>query len=93
MSMSTYTIGDLVRVSATFTVANVATDPTTVACEVIDPLGVTTTPAVTKDSTGNYHADVDLTAAYHGVWVYRFSGTGACQAAMQAEFFVEPSAF
>lgn len=94
MSMSTYTPGDLVRLSASFTVASVATDPTTVVCIVRDPAGVETTYASpTKDSAGNYHVDHDLTAAKSGVWSQRWLGTGACQAAMEAEFFVEPSAF
>ncbi len=94
MSMSTYTPGDLVRLSAAFTVGNVATDPSTVTCIVRDPSGVETTIASpTHDSTGNYHTDFDLTAAKHGVWQYRFLGTGACQAALEAMFFVELSAF
>lgn len=93
MSMSSYVVGDLVKLTAFFAVAGVATDPTSVTCEVIDPLGVTTTPAVTKDSTGNYHATVDLTTAFHGVWTYRIVGTGACQAAQEAQFYVGASAF
>lgn len=93
MSLSNYTPGDLVKLTASFAVAGVATDPTTVTCTVIDPSGTETTPATTKDSTGNYHATVDLTAAKSGVWQYRFVGSGACQAAMQAQFFVEPSVF
>lgn len=93
MSLSNYQKGDLVRLSAAFTVGTVATDPTTVTCTVRDPSGTETTPAPTKDSTGNYHVDVDLTAAKSGVWVYGFTGSGACQAAMVGEFFVEPSAF
>ena len=93
MSLSNYVKGDLVRLSAVFTVAGVATDPTTVTCTVRDPSGTETTPATTKDSVGNYHVDVDLTAAKSGVWQYEFLGTGACQAAMTGEFFVEPSTF
>jgi len=94
MAMSTYTIGDLVRLSASFTVGGVATDPTTVVCIVRDPTGVETTySSPTKDSTGAYHVDHDLTNAIAGVWSYRYAGTGACQAAMESEFFVEPSQF
>jgi hypothetical protein len=93
MSLSNYVKGDLVRLSAVFTVSGVATDPTTVTCTVRDPGGTETTPAATKDSIGNYHVDVDLTSAKSGVWQYEFLGTGACQAAMVGEFFVEPNVF
>lgn len=93
MSLNNYDIGALIKLTATFAVAGVATDPTAVTCTVIDPSGTETTPATTKDSTGNYHATVDLTSAKSGVWTYKFTGSGTCQAAMQAQFFVEPSVF
>ena len=90
------TIGDLVRVSATFTVSGTATDPATVTLKVRDPSGTTTTytygaATVTKDSTGAYHRDVSATTA--GRWLYRWEGTGTAQAAEEAAFDVEPSAF
>ena len=94
MSMSSYVPGDRVRLSAAFTVGSVATDPTTVVCVVRAPDGTETTyNAPTHDSTGNYHVDHDLTAAKAGVYAQRWTGTGACQAAMEAEFFVQASAF
>ena len=94
MAMSTYVPGDLVRLSAAFTVSGVATDPTTVTCIVRAPDGTETTySSPAKDSAGNYHVDHDLTSAIAGVWSYRYTGTGSCQAAYEAEFFVEPSAF
>ena len=94
MSMSSYVPGDRVRLSAAFTVGSVATDPTTVTCVVRAPDGTETTYATpTKDSVGNYHVDHDLTAAKGGVYGYRYVGTGACQAAYEAEFFVQASAF
>lgn len=93
MALNNYIIGDLLKLTASFAVGGVATDPTSVTCTVIDPSGTETTPATTKDSTGNYHATVDLTGAKSGVWTYKFVSTGACQAAMQAQFFVEPSVF
>lgn len=90
--MNSYDIGDLVQVTATFkNAAGAPTDPTTVACEVRDPAGNTTTPPTSKASTGVYTANVDLTAAKAGVWWYRFVGTGACQAAEEASFYVEAS--
>lgn len=93
MSLNNYEIGALIKLTVSFAVAGVATDPTSVTCTVIDPSGIETTPSPVHDSTGNYHATVDLTGAKSGVWGYRFVGTGACQAAMQAQFFVEPSVF
>ena len=94
MSMSTYVPGDRVRLSAAFTVNSVATDPTSVTCVVRAPDGTETTYATpTKDGVGNYHVDHDLTAAKGGVYAQRWIGTGACQAAMESEFFVEPSVF
>ena len=94
MSMSSYVPGDRVRLSAAFTVGSVATDPTSVTCIVRAPDGTETTySSPAKDSVGNYHVDHDLTAAKAGVYAQRWTGTGACQAAMEAEFFVQASAF
>lgn len=94
MSLNNYVVADLIRLSATFTVSSVATDPSSVVCVVRAPDGTETTyNSPTKDSTGNYHVDHDLTAAKSGIYGYRWTGTGACQAALEAEFFVEPSAF
>lgn len=93
MSMGVYDVGALVTLSAAFTIAGVATDPTTVTCQVRDPSGTTTTLTATKASVGNYTATLDLTSAKAGVWNYRFAGTGACQAAEENQFYVEASAF
>ena len=93
MSMGVYDVGALVTLSAAFTVGTVATDPTTVTCQVRDPSGAVTTLTATKASTGNYTATLDLTAAKAGVWNYRWQGSGACQAAEEAQFYVEASAF
>ena len=89
--MASYDVGSLVKLAAVFTVSGTATDPTSVTCTVSDPSGTLTTPTPVHDSTGNYHALVDLTAATPGAWRYRWSGTGACQAAEESSFFVEPS--
>lgn len=94
MSLSNYDIGSLIRLTASFVVGSVATDPDTVVCIVRAPDGTETTySSPTHDSTGAYHVDHDLTAAKSGVWGYRWIGSGTCQAASEAEFFVEPSAF
>lgn len=71
---------ELARLSNTFTVSEVATDPTTVAMTLTSPTGTATTytyalAEITKDSTGVYHKDVTCSEA--GEWVYRWVGTGA----------------
>lgn len=80
-----YQVGDLVRVTGTFTTAaGVATDPTAVFAEYKDPSGNTTEleypadAALVKDSTGVYHIDIDADEA--GSWFYRFYSTGTGQA-------------
>lgn len=92
-TINSYDVGALVRVAVAFTVDTIATDPTTVSASAIDPLGAVRTLTPIKDSVGNYHALVDLTAAYPGIWTYRWTGTGACQAAEEDTFYVEKSAF
>jgi hypothetical protein len=89
-----YTIGDLVRISCAFTVNGTAADPTAVTAKVKAGDGIVTTYSgaqVSKDSTGNYHVDVPITAA--GRWYYRFEGTGAVIAATEDSFNVGTSAF
>lgn len=95
--MNSYPLGNLIRVSASFAIAGVATDPTAVTCKVRTPAGTITTytygtdAALVRDDIGIYH--VDVTASSAGIWDYRFAGTGACVAATEAEFFIEPSDF
>lgn len=85
-----YDIGALVRLTGTFKdIDGAVTDPTTVTVTVVDPLGTSTDYSPTKDSTGVYHYDLDLTGATAGTWRYKFQGTGACQAAEWASFYVE----
>jgi uncharacterized protein YfaS (alpha-2-macroglobulin family) len=93
-----YDRGDLVRVSVNFQVDGVATDPTAVTLKVRKPDGTVDTFTfvggdVVKDSTGNYHHDINTTAGPAGVWSYRFEGIGAAQGAEEAEFIVKAGAF
>lgn len=89
---NSYDIGSLVQVTGTFKNASgVLTDPSTVVCTVEDPAGNVTTPATTKQSTGIWYAQIDLTGAVAGLWWYRFAGTGTCQAAEENSFYVEAS--
>lgn len=96
MTISVFSKGDLKRFSATFkNLAGTATDPTTVKFKYTKPSGTTTTlvyltdAALVKDSTGNYHVDLDLTEA--GMWFYRWEGTGAVQETEDGEFTVSPA--
>lgn len=71
---------ELARVSNTFQVASVVTDPTAVSLTIVDPDGTSTTytyPAdIAKDSTGVYHKDVDCSATNRGIWQAVWVGTG-----------------
>lgn len=98
MTISVYQKGDLARVSAAFTNSGgTPIDPTGLSLFVTRPSGVTveyvygTDAEVQKDSTGNYHADIDADAA--GQWLWKWESTGTGQAAEHGEFMVEPSAF
>jgi len=90
--MTTYDRGDLIRLTATFTVSGVVTDPAAVTLFLRAPNGALATltyagGAITKVSTGVYRYDYDASAA--GDVSYRWAGTAPAQAADQAAFFVK----
>lgn len=95
MPRKVYAVDTEVRVTATFTVDDAVTDPTTVTAVIRTPGGVNTTyvfgvdAELVKDSTGVYH--VDVAADQAGRWVYRFVGTGAAAAAGERTFLVPDS--
>jgi hypothetical protein len=96
--MNRYTKGAKVRLSAAFTDSNdTAVDPTAVVFKAKNPAGTVTTytygadAELVKDSTGNYHVDLDLDTS--GQWIYRFAGTGTAKAADEEALEVRPSAF
>lgn len=98
MAINRYDKGDLVRVSALFeNSAGTDLDPTTVTFKYKNPAGTTTTlvygtdAALVKDSTGNYHVDVNANAS--GLWLYRWESSTTGQAAQEGQFLVEPSNF
>jgi hypothetical protein len=98
MTIAVYQKGDLVRIATIFkNSAGTAIDPTGVKFAYTPPSGETvefvypTDPELVKDSTGNYHVDLDTAEA--GPWYYRWIGTGTGQAAENGQFFVEPSYF
>lgn len=91
--MATHDLGDLVRLSASFsTVATgAAVDPDVVKLTVKNPDGDITTKTypvgITKSATGEYYSDVDADVA--GTWYFRFWSTGNGQAANEGTFEVE----
>lgn len=86
-----YDTGDKIRLTATFTVDDAVTDPTTVTVKVLDPSSNETSATPTNPSTGVYYYDVSLDEA--GDWYYRFEGTGAAVAAEEVTFNVRASKF
>lgn len=97
--MNTYVSGSLVRTSAAFTDVNGgAADPTTVVLKYKQGNGATQTvtyPAspIVKDSTGNYHADLDTTGwagPANRLDIQQWQGTGAVVAIGSDSYEVEP---
>lgn len=93
MAETIYDPGDLARLTTSFTDFGTGNpvDPTTVTADVRDPDGNTTTYILTsgqivKDSTGNYHLDIQV--ATPGRWSYKFVGTGAATDTGQGTFVV-----
>lgn len=96
--MSTYDVGDQIKLTASFTnSSNVAADPTTVTVKTKSPAGTTTTYVygtdneVVKAGTGSYYILLTLSSA--GMWYVRFAGTGAIVAAVEEAVGVRESAF
>lgn len=91
--MNSYDIGDVVRLTGTFTVSGSATDPTTVSLLIRRPDGVKTTlvygtdVALEKTGTGAYRCDYDPVVS--GVHWYRFFSTGTAKAAEEQSFTVK----
>lgn len=90
--MGSYTLGEPIRISGSFSAGGVAADPGAVSVRVRRGNGVETvytsasTPAVVKDQVGAYH--VDVTADVEGVWVYRVEGTTPVPGVAEGELAV-----
>lgn len=87
--------GDSVRVTASFTdFSDAPVDPNTVTLK-YHASGDTTTltypTGITKTSTGNYRADVELDES--GSWWFRWEGDGATPAASETVIEVRHSKF
>lgn len=91
--MPIYQPGDTVRLSTTFTVGLVLTDPTAVTLTYRTPAGVETTlvylvdAALVRDSVGDFHADIPATTL--GLWTWKWVGTGAAAGIDEGDFTVE----
>jgi hypothetical protein len=89
--MNSYTAGNTIRLLVSFTSAGAAYSPSSVTCQVIGPASqAVQSPSVVQDSTGNYHADIEVTDP--GPWLYRWSATGPVSAG-EGQFTVKPSQF
>jgi hypothetical protein len=85
-----YLIGNVIRLTASFTVSGTATDPSpTPVCTVREPDGATATPTVTKTATGAFYAD--YTPSKPGAHIYRWAGEGTAKSAAETTFFATPS--
>jgi len=84
--MARYTKGEEVRLTGTFRVGGVLTDPTVVTLTIRDPNGAQTTPTATKSTTGTYYAD--LAVATEGLYHYRFEGTAPALGAAEGKLEV-----
>jgi hypothetical protein len=86
-----YDIGDSIRLTGTFRVSGVLTDPTTVTLTVTDPSSNVSTytyalAQVTNSSTGIYY--YDLTVDEAGLWKTKWTGTGTCISVEEDVFYV-----
>jgi hypothetical protein len=96
MAVNRYVQGALVRVRGSFADSTgAAVDPNAVGLAYDVAGGAETVlaypAAIVKDSTGNYHYDIDTTPA-PGAYKYRWYSTGSGQASNRGLFFVDPSA-
>lgn len=96
--MSTfYQHGTDVRLTATYALGGVATDPTTVTFKVLNPDGTVLTKAypadteVVHEATGRFHLDVPTPEV--GTYPYRVESTGTPKGAAESSFSVLVSPF
>lgn len=98
MSTTTYEVGDIARLSVTFTDINgTPTDPTTVSLLIQTPDNNQTTVSsgsITRVSAGLYYYDYTITQAGTPTvpdHLYRYTGTGAITAVIESRFTVVPT--
>ena len=88
--------GQQIRLSASFTVANVPADPTGVIFMFKDPTGLVTywyygTDPIMRTDVGQYF--VDLTPTIPGKWYMRWQGRGECSCSGETKLTVLQSYF
>ena len=88
---TTYDIGDIVRLTGTFTVSSVNTDPTTITLKTKDPTGnvdiyTYALSQITKSATGIFYKDISIDEA--GTWRYEWTGTGAVATVEEGQIYV-----
>lgn len=102
-----YDVGDIWQPQATFSIANVNTDPTNLTVRQQDSLGAETvllnnvsvasltgasTP-VAKTATGIFKLNPGITLATSGYWFVKFEGTGTAAGTEQQQCIVDPDEF
>ena len=87
--MTTYFVGDLVRLSTALRDIDGDLADGTVSLTVTAPDGTVTTPTPTNDGTGLYHADVTVTQT--GSWAYVYASIGAVVVTEPSSFYVYPA--
>lgn len=85
---------ELAKISNTFSVDSVATDPTTISLTVTTPSQSSTTytyaaSQITRTGTGAYYKNVTCNEA--GTWTYKWVGTGAAEDTVPGTWEVHPS--
>ena len=96
--MGSYVKGEPVRITATFDVDGVPTDPAGVTIRVRPYLEVESSktypgdPEVVRVSAGVFYRDVSTTAGPEGTWYYRAEGTTPAEGVAEGNFLVS-SAF
>jgi hypothetical protein len=85
------TIGQTIRISASWTAGGIAAEPGSVDVSVESPDGTITTPSPTNTATGADHVDLQVTES--GRWTVRFAGTDPVPTAAEITIDVDPSPF
>lgn len=90
--MDSWLEGTRIRMNATVrdALTQELVDPTTVVCLLRSPDGALVQVVPVRLSLGTYAAEYVPTA--HGVWTYRFAGTGTADTAGEGAFFIRQSA-
>jgi hypothetical protein len=93
MAINVYDVGDRVRLSGSFSINGVKTNPTLAQCRVMGPDGEPITyiaPDVVNDDVGDFHVDVSVNQG--GRWYYKWIGTGAVESVAEKYFQVRTPA-